>query len=211
MTHDPQAKVTRRAALGAACAVTAALTTALFAAPRAALAQTPPARRDGKAAPVRHIKWQELVPAGWDPAKLLKDKFNDPGLAVLNDADPRVQAMMDELRAIWDTAPVNDALDGVQGRIPGYVVPLEDSRAGLKSFLLVPYYGACIHSPPPPANQIIHVVLTKPVKGFQTMDTVWVQGRLSAARSQSDMGVSGYRLDAIRVDPYERAGAERGR
>lgn len=160
---------------------------------------------------VRHIKWQELVPAGWDPAKLLKDKFNDPQLAVLNDADPRVQAMMEELRAIWDNAPVNPAMDGVTGRVPGYVVPLEDSRAGLKSFLLVPYYGACIHSPPPPANQIIHVVLSKPVKGFETMDTVWVQGRLSAARNQSDMGVSGYRLDAVRVDPYERTAPERGR
>lgn len=174
----------------------------------AAQAQERAARGGGA---VRHIKWQELVPAGWDPAKLLREKFNDPQLAVLNDADPRVQAMMEELRTIWDNAPVNPAMDGVTGRVPGYVVPLEDSRAGLKSFLLVPYYGACIHSPPPPANQIIHVVLSKPVKGFQTMDTVWVQGRLSAARNQSDMGVSGYRLDAIRVDPYERAAPERGR
>lgn len=174
----------------------------------AAQAQERAARGGGA---VRHIKWQELVPAGWDPAKLLREKFNDPQLAVLNDADPRVQAMMEELRTIWDNAPVNPAMDGVTGRVPGYVVPLEDSRAGLKSFLLVPYYGACIHSPPPPANQIIHVVLSKPVKGFQTMDTVWVQGRLSAARNQSDMGVSGYRLDAIRVDPYERVAPERGR
>jgi hypothetical protein len=159
----------------------------------------------------RHISWQELVPAGWNPTEILKEKFNDPGLAVLSDDHPKVQALMEEMRKLWDTAPVNEALNGVQGRIPGYVVPLEDSRAGLKSFLLVPYYGACIHTPPPPANQIIHVVLQRPVKGFQTMDTVWVHGTLRTERQNSEMGVSGYRIDAVRVAPYERRTPEAAR
>ncbi|HEY0822024.1 MAG TPA: DUF3299 domain-containing protein, partial [Rhizobacter sp.] len=73
---------------------------------------------------------------------------------------------------------------------------------GLKEFLLVPYFGACIHSPPPPANQIVHVVSAKPVKGFATMDTVWVTGTLSLARQSSEMGVSGYRLAAGSVTRY---------
>ncbi len=152
----------------------------------------------------RHIAWQELVPPGWNPTEILKEKFNDPQLPMLSDDNPKVQALMDEMRKLWDTAPVNPAMDGVRGRIPGYVVPLEDGRAGLKSFLLVPYYGACIHTPPPPANQIIHITLDKPVKGYQTMDTVWVHGTLRTERAQSEMGASAYRIHATRVTPYER-------
>ena len=195
---------------------------ALVAAPSWALNPNPPAvastqakgQAQGTARPPaggRHIGWQELVPAGWNPTEILKEKFNDPGLAALSDDHPKVQALMEEMRKLWDTAPVNEALNGVQGRIPGYVVPLEDSRAGLKSFLLVPYYGACIHTPPPPANQIIHVVLQRPVKGFETMDTVWVHGTLRTERQNSEMGVSGYRIDAVRVAPYERRSPEPAR
>ena len=82
------------------------------------------------------------------------------------------------------------------------MVPLEDTKDGMKEFLLVPYFGACIHSPPPPANQIVHVLLSKPVKRFRLMDTVWVTGVLSATRTDSHMGVASYRLDARLVTPY---------
>jgi hypothetical protein len=88
-------------------------------------------------------------------------------------------------------------------RIPGFVVPLEDTNDGLKEFLLVPYFGACIHSPPPPANQIIHVLPKVPAKGFKSMDTVWISGRLTTPRTDSYMGVSGYRIEADAVTRYE--------
>jgi hypothetical protein len=88
--------------------------------------------------------------------------------------------------------------------LPGYVVPLEESAQGMKEFLLVPYFGACIHTPPPPANQIVHVFSAKPVEGFHSMDTVWVVGTLKTERAESDMGRSGYRIDAIAVERYVR-------
>jgi len=98
---------------------------------------------------------------------------------------------------------VNPELVGTQVRIPGFVVPLEDSKAGLKEFLLVPYFGACIHSPPPPANQIIHVLPRTPAKGVRSMDTVWVSGTLSTVRTDSYMGASGYRIEATEIAPYK--------
>ena len=58
---------------------------------------------------------------------------------------------------IWDNASVLKTLDGQTVKIPGYVVPLEAIQDAMREFLLVPYFGACIHSPPPPANQIVHV------------------------------------------------------
>ncbi len=55
-------------------------------------------------------------------------------------------------------APVVKSLDGQQVKLPGYIVPLEVNEEGRTTeFLLVPYYGACIHVPPPPPNQIVHI------------------------------------------------------
>lgn len=146
----------------------------------------------------REIKWDDLVPQDWDPLK----QFKNMNFSVMNDSDPRAAEMLKRMRETWDNAPTNNEMDGVAVRIPGYLVPLEDNKSGLKEFLLVPYFGACIHTPPPPANQIIHVKPQKPPKGFHSMDTVWVSGTLKTLRSDSYMGSSGYRMDAVSVEAY---------
>jgi hypothetical protein len=152
------------------------------------------------AAPFREITWLELVPKDWKPQEVLDRKRAQS----LQDGDALAQEMMQELRRILDTAPTVTNLDGADIRMPGYVVPLEHTREGLREFLLVPYFGACIHTPPPPANQIVHVVSKEPVAGFASMSAVWVHGRLKAARRDSGMGVSGYALELARMEPYRR-------
>ncbi len=147
----------------------------------------------------RTIQWEELVPPDWDPFK----DFKGLNFQLLDDGDPRASAMLKKMREVWDAAPTNPRLVGQVVRIPGFVVPLEDTNDGLKEFLLVPYFGACIHSPPPPANQIIHVLPKAPAKGFKSMDTVWISGRLTTPRTDSYMGVSGYRIEADAVTRYE--------
>jgi hypothetical protein len=146
----------------------------------------------------RETGWNELVPKGWDPYKDIRD------IAAAGVADGSAEATqrMRDMRQVWDKAPTNQALEGAAVKLPGYVVPLEVSADGLKEFLLVPYFGACIHSPPPPANQIVHVVSAKPIKGFATMDAVWVSGTLSLTRQDTQMGASGYRLSAATVARY---------
>jgi uncharacterized protein len=151
----------------------------------------------------RVITWDELVPADWDPMK----DFKDANFGMFSDADPRAAALLKKMREVWDNAPVSNAMDGAKVRIPGYLVPLEESKAGLKEFLLVPYFGACIHSPPPPANQIVLVVPAKPAGGFRSMDTVWVSGVLKTVRNNSPMGSSGYRLEAALVEKYKAPAA----
>jgi hypothetical protein len=148
--------------------------------------------------PVREIRWEELMPKDWDPYKDIRTL----GKGAVVDGSPEALQRMRELRQVWDNAPANKALDGQTVKLPGYVVPLEQNKEGLTEFLLVPYFGACIHSPPPPANQIIHVVSAKPVKGFATMDTVWVTGTLSLARQESEIGTSGYRMAAMTIARY---------
>lgn len=148
--------------------------------------------------PTRTIGWEQLIPAGWDPYKDLK-ALNLDGL---KDNDPKAEEALMKMRKMWDNAPINPLILGQSVRLPGYMVPLEDLPEGTKEFLLVPYFGACVHSPPPPANQIVHVVLDKPTKRFRLMDTLWVTGPLSATKTDSHMGVSSYRIDAKQVSPF---------
>ncbi len=149
--------------------------------------------------PYRDIKWEELVPKGWDPAKDLKGL----DFATLSDSDPRAMEALEKLRRLWDEAPTEPALNGRRIRIPGFVIPLERKGEQVLEFLLVPYFGACIHTPPPPANQIVHAVSAKPLGKMQTMDTVWVTGTLGLQRAETQWGHAGYRLSVDKVTPYE--------
>ncbi len=146
----------------------------------------------------RTITWDNLVPADWDPFK----EFKGMNFNLLDDGDPRAAQMLKRMREVWDNAPVNAQLVGQTVRIPGFVVPLEDGKEGVKEFLLVPYFGACVHSPPPPANQIIHVLPKTPAKGLRSMDTVWITGTLATVRTDSYMGAASYRIEAVEVAPY---------
>jgi hypothetical protein len=153
---------------------------------------------DGKAQAFREITWLMLVPKDWNPRAQL-GKRNVEGL---DDSDPRAQQVMRDLREVLDTAPTVSELDGAAIKMPGFVVPLEQTKDGLKEFLLVPYFGACIHTPPPPANQIVHVTSRNAVKGFDPMSAVWVSGTMKAMRRDAGIGVSGYTLELAAMEAY---------
>lgn len=156
------------------------------------------ATADDKAKTFREITWLMLVPKDWNPRERLGNRSADG----LEDGDPRAQQLMRDLREVLDTAPTVAELNGAAIRMPGYVVPLERTKDGLSEFLLVPYFGACIHTPPPPANQIVHVTSRRPVKGFEGMSAVWVSGTMKTARRDSGIGVSGYTLELAAMEPY---------
>ncbi len=156
-------------------------------------------RAPDAAASYREITWLELVPADWKP----QERIDAKRAASLSDEDTLAQELMKELREILDTAPAVAAMDGQRIRMPGFIVPLETDARGLREFLLVPYFGACIHTPPPPANQIVHVVSASPLKGFDSSTAVWVSGTLRAGRNDTAMGVSGYTLALAHIAHYE--------
>ena len=106
---------------------------------------------------------------------------------------------------------VNPALDGRLVRLPGYLLPLEFSGKEVSEFLLVPWVGACIHTPPPPPNQIVHVKADKPIGNVSMFMPIWVTGRLSTTSTKtnlylvdgaSDINAS-YSLRATEVEPYK--------
>ncbi len=153
-----------------------------------------------RAADYPEISWDDLIPKDWDPMAPFSDL---PQLGALPDSDARVQEVYERMRSVWDAAPTVAAMAGRTVKLPGYLVPLEMSKEGIREFLLVPYFGACIHTPPPPANQIIHVRSATPIKGLRTMDAVWASGTLGLERTDSGMGVSGYSMAASRVVKYQ--------
>ncbi|WP_039784846.1 DUF3299 domain-containing protein [Herbaspirillum huttiense] len=146
----------------------------------------------------QEIAWESLIPKDWDPMA----PFKGLKLDQMTDDDPRADAALWKAKKYWKDAPVDPAMEGKPVRLPGFVVSLDREGEALKEFLLVPYFGACIHVPPPPANQIIHVKSAKAVKNVRTMDAVWISGVLKVERSDSSMGASSYSMKAVSVEPY---------
>lgn len=141
----------------------------------------------------REIDWLELMPA--------------EDLALLENM-PEVQHEGDGPELLPDeimTGRVVPEMANVDGRIPGFVVPLKTTEdMEILEFFLVPYYGACIHVPPPPPNQIIHVKYREGFKLEALYDPVWIEGTLVIERTENVMGTSSYSIVAESVEPYEQ-------
>jgi len=148
----------------------------------------------------KEVEWDELMPDGWRK-KVILELTRMRRYGSLTDGDPRADEAYARLKKTWDAAPPTKTYIGKPIRIAGYVVPLDAERMQSSEFLLVPYFGACVHSPPPPANQII---LIKPPKGsrFRTMDAIWVEGILTEGKTSSEVGTSTYVLTADKITPY---------
>ncbi|NWO03293.1 MAG: DUF3299 domain-containing protein [Idiomarinaceae bacterium] len=134
------------------------------------------------------IGWKDLIPEGFTPPPVKPQSYYD--------ANP------EEDRQTNLDAPVVEALDGKKVRIPGYVVQLEGDADNVTEFLLVPYFGACIHVPPPPPNQIIHVEYAEGVPYENTYDAVWIEGTIKVERKEGDLAVVGYQMEADSVEVY---------
>lgn len=134
------------------------------------------------------LEWDDLKPKDWQPPNVRSQEYYE------RNPDEQVQTNLD--------APVIEELHGDKVRIPGYVVQLEGDDRKVTEFLLVPYFGACIHVPPPPPNQIIHVRFPEGVPYSVTYDAVWVSGTINVDRKESDIAVTGYQIDAAEVVSY---------
>ena len=101
-------------------------------------------------------------------------------------------------------------LDGKMVRIPGYALPLEHAGTGVTEMLLVPYVGACIHVPPPPANQTLYVKLNQSYKADDLYEPVWITGRMKVRATNKSLnfvdGTAGvdtaYTVEEVIVTPY---------
>ena len=109
------------------------------------------------------------------------------------------------IQAELDNAPVNDSINGKKVKLPGFIAPLENDNGKVSEFLLVPYFGACIHVPPPPVNQTV-MIKTRPGSGIAAEDTVlpfWVKGVITTDGESTDIGAAGYRIEQAETQVFE--------
>jgi len=153
---------------------------------------------------VREIAWEELMPQGWSPLAVLDALMGDDqgDLDALPDSSLRAIELFNAYQEAVRSAPVVRELNGRKIRLPGFVVPLDFEGVEISEFLLVPYFGACIHVPPPPSNQIVYVktVASYPLQGL--FDPVWVTGEIRTDAYPNDLGDAGYTLQATIIEPY---------
>ncbi|EJL01253.1 lipoprotein, putative [Pseudomonas fluorescens Q2-87] len=152
------------------------------------------------AAEPRDLAWSEMIPPDAPPEV--------PNMTPLHDLSKMSDALAAEAapaaKQDLPNAPVVKALDGQQIRLPGYIVPLEVSEEGRTTdFLLVPYFGACIHVPPPPSNQIVHVKSEVGVKLDELYQPYWVEGAMQVKPSTSELADAGYQMEAEKIYVYE--------
>jgi hypothetical protein len=154
------------------------------------------------------LKWAQLVPPAppGPPKSFLSGRPASPNPAGPHDGaappagQPDGRWMSGPLQQSEAPAPVVAGLDGKRVRIGGYVVSLDFDATKVKEFLLVPFVGACIHVPPPPANQIVYV---KSAEGFEVtgqFDPVWVTGTLKVTSAFTGLAEAGYSLEADKVE-----------
>ncbi|MEX0604756.1 MAG: DUF3299 domain-containing protein [Marinobacter sp.] len=140
----------------------------------------------------REVDWLELMPE--EDLRLLEN------LPEIEHEGAGPVTLPDEIM----TGRVVPEMDNTPARIPGFVVPLktvgDDQR--IVEFFLVPYYGACIHVPPPPPNQIIHVKYEKGLKLDVLYDPYWVEGVLKTEKTDNDIASASYAIVAEHIEPY---------
>ena len=152
--------------------------------PSAATTQ-PPKPVDG----VRELDWLELMPA--DELEALQ---NAPAVQHDGNFTPLQEGT-------FNTVP---EMDGLRGKIPGYIVPVDtDAEGRLTEFFLVPYFGACIHVPPPPPNQIIHGKLSEAVAMTDIYAAYWIEGTLHTERFENDIAATAYTMTVDKVYLWE--------
>jgi hypothetical protein len=149
------------------------------------------------------IGWAELIPEGYNPEEAVREYLEQ--LEKLQDGDREAAVIYGKIQAELDNAPVNMALDGKKIKMPGFIAPLENDNGVINEFLLVPYFGACIHSPPPPMNQTVMVKAKKGqgVKSDDSYSPIWITGTLKAVEERTSIGAAGYRIENAVIEPYE--------
>ena len=152
------------------------------------------------AAEPRVLTWEDMIPP--DAPKIAPITAPIHNLSGLSDALSVESAPAAHQQA--PHAPVVKALDGENVRLPGYIVPLEVSEEGrVIEFLLVPYFGACIHVPPPPSNQIVHVTSELGVKVEELYQPYWIEGPMQVKATTSELADAGYQMEADKILVYE--------
>ena len=169
----------------------------------------------------RVVEWPELIPKedldvllnppsyitdigeGSEDDLAATERITDSGLSKEDnssiDSNDRYQQALRSTKTIPE-------MDKQNIKIPGFIVPLDlDAAKKVVSFFLVPFFGACIHLPPPPPNQIIYVEYSQGINLDDLgglYDAFWISGTLTTTLIENDLATSAYALQMQSMVPY---------
>ena len=140
------------------------------------------------AEPFIDLDWQDLLPEG---QSMLPNALQ--GIVQHDDTLSSQQPASSGVRTDWNGQVV---------RLPGFIVPIEYDGTGVSAFILVPYVGACVHVPPPPANQLVFVTTSTPYESKGLFEPVNVIGMFGTAATSTQLAEIGYALSADHIEPF---------
>lgn len=139
------------------------------------------------------IGWADLVPTN-DELGTFYSTLKELGLLNIG----QNQSMW----AVQPPAAMTEKYNDKLVRIPGYIVPLGFVGSAVTEGLLVPYVGACIHVPPPPANQIVFIRLKEMQDQASLWDPVWATGAFSSQAVETELADVGYMMVDATLEAY---------
>ena len=156
---------------------------------------------DYEARGVTEIGWEDLMPEGEE--ERLAQMYQSQ-MAMLYSGIPIEEGSAADAMVQIGTFNTVPELSSTKIRIPGYTVPFEYSAtAEIQEFLLVPYFGACIHAPPPPPNQTLFVMTDKPIKLKDLAQAVWIEGIIFTTTTETELADAAYTIKMTHIEAYE--------
>ncbi|MFT5631898.1 MAG: hypothetical protein ACI84R_003249 [Candidatus Azotimanducaceae bacterium] len=135
------------------------------------------------------LDWKDLVPEGQTIIPPMLQGLIDHDQAPLSNQQPQ-------------STGVRHDLNGQIVRLPGFIVPIDFSGASVTAFILVPFVGACVHVPPPPANQLVFVTTQEPYESSGMFEPVNVIGMFGVSSMSTQLADIAYALSADQIEPF---------
>lgn len=151
---------------------------------------------------VRVINWQGLLP---EEEKITLEQYKQKMGFEFGSAESfTVEAIREvSYQSFMDSLATTSAHVEQLVKLPGYIVPVElEEGRQLKSFFLVPYFGACLHYPPPPPNQMVYVQVTGNLELPDINTPYAIEGVLQTGIFEDPLGTSAYSMSLGRLSLF---------
>lgn len=149
------------------------------------------------------LNWNDLIAQGYDENSII-EKYS-PLIEQLEHGSAEALSLYEKMSDEFNNAPANTEFADKNVSIPGFIAPLEQFNGMITEFLLVPYFGACIHMPPPPSNQTLYVKVAPDfeIRNEDAYDPIWVSGKLSISNTTTDIGNASYQINEALISKYQ--------
>lgn len=150
----------------------------------------------------RSVEWDDLIPPGRSSGEILARY--EAQLMAAEPGSAEIDAIYQEMNDEFNSVSVNPQLDSEDVQLAGFVAPLTYDGDSITEFLLVPYFGACIHVPAPASNQTVMVTLEagESLSLEDSWGAVWVAGEMAAATTDTELATAGYSISNAQFGVY---------